>query len=93
MGEERRPSPKGEAAFLCLLSPICSPGEEEPEQAAPLSGAPTKNRDSTLCLALSDCSMNTESECVKTERGRGEEEGPEERHLTCINVRTQAHSV
>lgn len=42
--------------WACTL-PLSSPGEN-PEQAAPLSGSPTKNRDSTLPLASSNNSMN-----------------------------------
>lgn len=49
--------PKVNLPFLACTLPLSSPGEK-PEQAAPLSGSPTKNRDSTLPLASSNNSMN-----------------------------------
>lgn len=96
--ENREPAP-GASLPLCayIRSPSALQGEDL-EQAALLSGAPTKNRDSTLPLALSNKSMNREDTqkllkvSEQRETGRGEGKEPEERALICISVHTQAHT-
>lgn len=93
---KQRPGPKGWACLFVPTLPFSSPGED-PEQAPPLSGAPTKNRDSTLPLALSNSSMNREDtqklQKVSEQRERqAEGREPEERTLICISIHAQAHT-